>query len=1299
MSCDHQDTLIYFNTSWLAILLRVTDSRAGARLCEPQQRIQSKMRSIDYPRHAQPLEPSSSSRSSRDIFLIAIPRLKPRSFFQRGKRRDLRLKFRRMDSASAPTDSFTPSQRQAIAARGNVLVLAGAGTGKTKTLVARCLDCLDRDRTRLDELLIVTFTEAAAAEMRLRLRLELEKKMAASPGDDYWPHQFALFDVAHIGTLHGFCLKLVREHFHELGLDPQLAMLDEGETRQLADEILDEQFKSHYEGEDEFSRAVQNLIQIQGNGRDEKIRALVLRLHHYSQARPDASGWLGEQLQQFSAAEPMAWQMWLLTAIGHWRDEWLPVLENLQSDHEKIAELTGMVRRLGKSFTREIAAEVLAQVMSADGGWPKRNSPRKSLEDFLDEAKFLGSLAVVKGGTDPLAEDWNWIRGPMATLLRLAQEFAQKFSGRKRADGVLDFHDLEQFALKLLWNFETQQPTAIAEFWRGQLRFVFVDEYQDINAAQDKIVAALAREGADANRFLVGDVKQSIYRFRLADPKIFRDYAKSWQGANGQTIQLSENFRSRESLLNFANSVFRLVMRGEIGGVEYDDEAALKFGSRPTREALSTAGDPVPRTELLLRRKTKPDEAVTDDENGDFAALEESGKEARLIARHLKKLAGENHLIWDEDKKILRPVQFGDMAVLLRSPRGQAEAFAKEFERAGVPLSIAQGGFYDSSEIQDLISLLELLDNPLQDLPCIAVLRSPLVGLSLAELAEIRLTLKEGYFWTAMVSRHHSGVELQDTLHSKLDKFLTRFSGWRKLARQVSLSQCLEQVLADTYYADWLKTRPRGEQRAANLESFLQLAQQFDQFQRQGLFRFLKFIAAQRELETEPDVPAVVPEDCVRLMSIHQSKGLEFPVVVVGALDKKFNEQDLRGEIILDERLGLCPRVKPPQTGRRYPSLPHWLAQKNQKRELRGEELRLLYVAMTRARDTLVLSSGVSEKKWESLWTKSEPVTASKIADAGSLADWLGLWFAQNVNSYETVAREGRSQDLCWRFVPDEDLVNREEKIHGEPTAENSRDGSLEQPPHPLESLDDATTERLRAVLSWQYPQEAATRRAAKSSVTELRRAAEEADAEAEQPFAVSVFPTSPPRRTRNPEPGTRKLNASEIGAAHHKFLQHVSLANTGDLTAEAERLVREEFLTADERAVLDLEALAQFWESELGQKICAQPLDSVKRELPFTARFSPAELAAVTGRPTEETLADEFIVVQGVADLAVLLPGEIWLVDFKTDEVRDEELAVKKRIYEPQLQLYSAALEKIFSRKVTVRALHFLALRQTIEI
>jgi ATP-dependent helicase/nuclease subunit A len=1197
-----------------------------------------------------------------------------------------------MEPPRTQNDSLTPSQRQAVEARGNVLVMAGAGTGKTKTLVARCLDCLERERASLDELLIVTFTEAAAAELRQRLRRELETKAATAPGDDHWPRQLALFDIAHIGTLHSFCLRLVREHFHELGLDPQLAILDQGEARQLANEMLDEQFQSHYEGEDDFSRAVQNLIQVHGGGRDEKIRALILRLHHYSQTRPDAAGWLAEQIKKFSVSEPTDWQRWLLAAIENWRDEWLPVLENLTSRNEKAVELTGTLLRLKKNFTRELAAKVLEQIVSDDGNWPPKRKTilRKPLANLFEEAAFLADLAPIKNGKDPLAEDWNWVRGHMETLLRLAREFAQEFAKRKLADGVLDFHDLEQFALKLLWDFSGDQPTAVAEIWRKKLRFIFVDEYQDINAAQDKIIAALSRDGASANRFLVGDVKQSIYRFRLADPKIFRDYARDWHGKNGETIPLSENFRSRESLLDFVNSVFTLLMRKELGGVEYNDDAKLKFGSPETRADFSVVKDTAPRTELLLRFKAvHSDEADLETESGadELADLGEVEKEARLLVMRLKQLQAERHEIWDDETKKFRVVEWSDMAVLLRAVSGKSEIYAMEFERAGVPLVITRGGFYESSEISDLLSLLLLLDNPLQDIPCIAVLRSPLVGLSLDELAQIRLTVSREHFWTALMQARSPKSEAQSETRGKIEKFSERFTRWRKLARQASLSQCLEQVLAETHYDDWLQSRPRGLQRHANVGRFLNLAQKFDQFQRQGLFRFLKFIKAQREAEVEPDVAAGTDENAVRLMSIHQSKGLEFPVVFIADLAKSFNAQDLRGEIIFDEEFGVCPKVKPPHTGRRYSSLPHWLAQRHQRREQAGEELRLLYVATTRARDTLILTGSVTEKKWTELWAEAGIITVQNILAAKSYAAWLGLWFAQQPGA--SSERQGALTNLSWRIADDAELAG--EKVEsGKSKAETD-----------LPELNDETLRRLREILTWQYGFTAATERAAKSSVTALRRqAANELDEEAKPVFSFQFSARRLAGRLA-PQGHNRKLNAADTGTAHHKFLQHVSLKNVSELAAlkaEAERLECDKVLSADERAVLDLKAVAGFWNSDAGQKIREQAAD-VKRELAFTAKFSPQELSEIIGIKSSPDLENEFIVVQGVADLVVLLPKEIWLVDFKTDEAVTDDLPGKIKTYTPQLELYASALAKIYSRPVTNCWLHFLSAHKTVPV
>jgi ATP-dependent helicase/nuclease subunit A len=1231
-----------------------------------------------------------------------------------------------MEAARTQTDSLTSSQRQAVAARGNVLVMAGAGTGKTHTLVQRCLHCLceEQPRASLTEILVVTFTEAAATEMKQRLRRALEAALDSRPLgspklgeggstlDQHLAEQLALFDTAHIGTLHSFCLKLVREHFYDLDLDPQMAVLDAGEARLLADETLDEELQDCYGGQDAFAESVQKMIQIYGGGRDEKIRSLVLQLHHYSQTRENAEGWLARQIESFNSSTPNQWHDWLLDGIRDWRDEWLPVLENLQPENEKAAECLEILRKLPKKFSREQAAEILKQTTAADADYlaRKKIALREPLKKFFTDAEFLNSLAPVENGRDPLAEDWDWVRGPMSALLQLTQYFNARFAVRKHDDGGLDFHDLEQFALKLLWDFGADKPTAIARHWREKIRFVFVDEYQDINAAQDKIIQALGRNGSEANRFLVGDVKQSIYRFRLADPKIFRNYAQTWRGENGQVIPLADNFRSRESLLHFVNSVFEQLMRHEIGGVGYDTDARLQFGAPETRAALGTTKDPSPRTELLLRFKaSRENEAETDDESGmdDLADLAEAEKEARLLALKLKELRNSQHTVWDEEQTGFRPVEWRDMAVLLRAPSNKAGAYAKEFERAGVPLVVERGGFYESTEILDLLSLLQLLDNPLQDVPAMAVLHSPLVGCSLDELAQIRLAASHGHFWAALNHVQSPKSKVQSETCEKIKKFLNRFANWRQLARQTSLSRCLEDVLAETHYADWLLSQPRGAQRHANVERFLGLAQKFDQFQRQGLFRFLKFIEAQREAGTEPEVAPVASENAVRLMSIHQGKGLEFPVVAIADLAKPFNTQDLRNEIIFDEELGLCPRVKPPQTGRRYPSLPHWLAQQHQCREQWGEELRLLYVAMTRARDTLILTGTVSKNKWEALLTEPGTVTTQAIVTAKSYADWLALW--ARVQSSPAVAeamagrkstrlrkatarqavqdlKEGELTHLHWRIVDDAELADKADK------ADKAESGKRKAETKEI-TLDGVTAKKLKAALLLEYPFKAVTERAAKSSVTALRRQAEELDDEAEPLFV--------PRGLKQSRSPRAKLSAADTGTAHHKFLQHVSLEKADDaaaLDAEVKRLEQEKVLSADEAAVLDLKAIAVFWNSEPGKKILKEAAN-VKRELAFTAKFSPKELDKILGRKPESGLGDEFIVVQGIADLVALLPKEIWIVDFKTDQIGGDELSKKVETYQPQLELYARALARIYARPVTNCWLHFLAVQQTKEV
>jgi ATP-dependent helicase/nuclease subunit A len=1173
--------------------------------------------------------------------------------------------------------SPTPQQQRAISARGNVLVVAGAGAGKTQTVVDRCLAWLldETNAGSIDQVLMVTFTQAAATEMRHRLRQSLEQVQARSPSL-HLAEQLALLDTAHICTLHSFCFHLVSRHFYDLGLDPKARILPEERARLLERQSLDLVLDRTYAAESLSALAIQQLIQAQGGDWDVPVRELILRLHNYSQTLRDPAAWFADQTAFFQQREPAAWLRWLMDELSGWRKAWLPVLQAQPADNTNAAQCAQALAALPERPDRAQFAAALEMIGRADENWPKpKGLWRDPIKNIFDDAEFLRSVCAV-GGADPLVEDWHWARPAMLALLDLAGQFDRAFQEAKRQEGGIDYHDLEQFALRLLW--QNGRPSGIAEQWRKKLRLIFVDEYQDINEAQEAVIQALGREGAGANRFLVGDVKQSIYGFRLADPRIFSKYHEEWASdPAAQVIPLTENFRSHEAILHFVNALFTGLMRKETGGVDYDAGARLLFGNAAGRAHLAAGAAPPPPVELHLRclgreggdgENTEAPESASDAE-----------KEARLVGRRLLELKNQRAPLFDRAGRP-REAQWSDMVVLLRSPRHKVEAYVKEFGRLGIPLAATRGGFYESLEVRDLLGLLQVLDNPLQDLPLLGVLRSPLIGLTADELALIRIGREHGRFWTAL-EQWHKTTEIRTAHYDKVDEFLRRFADWRRLSRQSAVSHCLECVIDQTHYGDWLATQERGEQKRANVERLLQLTRQFDAYDGESLYRFLKFVEAQQESEAAVEPAAAPAAEAVRLMSIHQSKGSEFPIVAVADLGKPFNLSDLYIRIILDEEYGLCPQIQPPETPQFYPSLPYWLAQRRQKRKMLGEEMRLLYVAMTRAAQRLILAGATGKNSLENKW----PLQAQRVPSAAEILacrnylDWLGPWLIRSAGATALTASGGDAL-LSWTLYDENDPRLTRASPAAAPAA------TAAKPDGP-----DISPEQ-RDRLSWRYPFQAETGQPAKTSVTTLRRQITDADGAESFPLFAPSMARAEPRKLSG-------LSAAEIGVAHHGFLQWVSLdkvQTSAALQAEAARLGRQNLLTREEIACLDFDALAAFWQSETGRQLLGQSAH-LQRELAFTARFSAADLRQLGGAEFADVGAAEFVVVQGVMDLAAILPGEIWLLDFKTDHFPAGDLEEKIRAYRPQLALYALALERIHRRPVTKRWLHFLALRQTV--
>lgn len=1137
---------------------------------------------------------------------------------------------------------MTPRQIEAVRAEGNVLALAGAGTGKTKTLVQRCVArLLDlRKPASIDQILMVTFTEAAAAEMKQRIREALELEYAAASADTLrrrLEEQMALLATAHIGTLHSFCLKLVRQHFHQLELDPRLSVLEESAARLMMEETLDELLEQALRDD---ARA-RDLAETQGG--EHWLRRMIAQLHHYTQTLADPEGWFAMQFAQ----TPAHWERWLAQGFEDWKTYWLPVLEaepreNLQAHVCKL-----YLKKYTGALTRAEMTACLGQILEQE--WPRGTMKyKKAVAGFYDGAEFLHALC----GDGALGEDWSWTRGHMEALFALAQEFAAAYAARKRDEGVLDFHDFEQFTLRLLWDRRKNQPTELARRWRQQLRYVFVDECQDINAAQDAILRALS----DQNLFLVGDVKQSIYRFRLADPRIFQEYKARWERdpALGTVIPLADNFRSRQTLLDFINPVFTDLMGLGVGGVSYGTDAQLIFGSPLERPVLP------PEASVEAHFLIEGGEL---EEEGDssVAELTRPEKEAAMVGRRLRQLKELPLMV--QDGKGMRPVQWKDMVVLMRSPAGKAETYAKEFFRCNIPFQAEQGDFYECAEISDLLSLLQVLDNPLQDVPLLAVLRSPLVGLSLDELAEIRLANPKGQFWKALARWHE--IHVGD---SKVSTFLKRFSRWRQIARETSLSQRLDIILNETAYRDWLRLQSRPGQRLANVRRFLTLAQRFDPFQRHGLKRFLRFVETHREADVNSEPLPTDNADAVRLMSIHKSKGLEFPVVIVADLAKRFNLSDATGRVLLDEVYGVCPQVKPPRATATYPSLPHWLASQRKRREAVGEELRLLYVAMTRAKDRLLLTGAVPARTAE----KWQPATPSvhKLLSARSYIDWLGPWLAGCAGEPEWLNQPRGTCRLfewfCHPGAPDRAELPAKTDTPNAPARVTLTD-----------------TPKLSPRLQWTYPHAAATREIATQRVTALRARLEEDD----------VASAQPPARSKSTKPKLG-ISALQVGNAHHQFLQLMRFDDAWTepaLRKQAEAMLEAGYLSLEQLDALDFKNLLAFWTSDFGRDLLAHG-KHLHREIPFTVRMSPLEVKA------PNLSESEFIVVRGAVDLALILEKEIRVLDFKTDALTDSDLPEAIRIYTPQVQLYGLALARIYQRPASMY-LHFVSLNRTVPI
>lgn len=1159
----------------------------------------------------------------------------------------------------------TPSQKLAIEDRGGeLLVSAAAGSGKTRVLTERLMRWItEGDAPRsIDNFLIITFSTAAAAELRSRISEELSARAAADPGSKRLRRESALVRRAQIGTIHSFCSALLREYAGRAGIAPDFAIADEDRARELRRLSLETVLEAAYaEAEPGFIQLADTV----GAGTDDRrLESLVLELHGKLQSHARPGDWAARQSELFeTGAEDAADTPWGRELLESAADEllwWAGEFDEL------VRSLAGF-EKMGKAYVpsfSETASSLRGAAKRAAEGWdalrealpiafPRLGTLRGGGEDpeLAERAKARreackkAAKRLEKGFTLPseqLLRDMRATAPAMRALLKLVGDFDAEYTRRKRRRSLLDFADLEHLAARLLTE-PDGSPTETAREVSRRYAEVMVDEYQDVSLVQDMIIRAVSDSGR--RLFMVGDVKQSIYRFRLADPTIFLKKYESYADAPQpegvpRRVFLRESFRSRGEVVDAVNAVFGCLMSKGLGEMEYDERARLRAG-------LEYPGV-VPVPELVAVPLPGADE---DEERPDKIEVE-----AAYAARMMRRLVETGAKI--SEGSALRPLGYGDIAVLLRSVNVSGPVWRRVLAREGVPVEAGQsGGFFEAPEVAVIISLLAIIDNPRQDVALISVLRSELFGFTNDELTEIRLMSGEGDFYAALSARAQ--------VSEKARAFLDTLARLRDFARDSELATLIWEIYESLGCMALCSAMRDGEGRRARLLRLFELARSFETTGWRGLRRFLDWLRSMRERGEEPAFPDEDGGGAVRIMSIHRSKGLEFPVVFIGDTARQFNRSDLRGSVLVHPELGLGPKFTDAARGIEYPTLARRAVANRLERELLSEELRLLYVAMTRARERLFITCTFADpqKNMDKLAPAAqEHIPAQALLPMRSMAEWL-ICAALGTGGRALTLSIGGDEEGAPRRVT--------------PAAQ----------PEPERTGEEASPVDFDALLAWRYPHSGAETLPSKLTATELKSLAEP-DAESAEllPRAARTF--------RRPDIAlaARRLTAAERGTATHLALRYLELGalTTPEAAREAvDRLAAAGKLSAREAAAVDAAGLCRFALSPLGRRITAAP--RVLREFPF-ALLCPAE-RFFPGAEGEELL------LQGVVDCCLIEPDGAVIVDYKTDRIAPEAAPERAKRYAAQLETYAWAVSRITGLAVKAKIVYFLQPGEAVEL
>ena len=1219
---------------------------------------------------------------------------------------------------------WTEQQKQAIAARGcDLLISAAAGSGKTAVLVERIITRIIEEKQDIDRLLVVTFTKAAASEMSQRIGAAISERLQKEPDNQHLQNQIAFLPRADIKTIHAFCLQVIREYYHVLAIDPATRTADPSEITLLQREALDDLLEELYA--DETNQWFFDLLEaFSPSAGDGRLREFVLQAYTFAQGSPKPDIFLDRLAAQYSLAEDepvdsFVWFPLIREAVSDGLDFTLHLLrraeqlasfsgfegyhERLETELERVEAMRNALSGPFKSWYLAFAAIDFARLPAYRG---EDKDTAKEISDLRSEAKkALEKLreSYFRYGVETQAQLLHGLAPIVQSFVRLTKLFAERFAAAKKEKLIMDFNDYEHFCLKVLVaegsTPEHILPTAAAEEMRGRYDEIMIDEYQDSNIVQEMILAAVSGESTgENNRFMVGDVKQSIYRFRHAMPELFQQKYEAYpteEGGKTRKIMLSQNFRSRKNILDGVNFLFRQIMRKDFGGVAYDADAALYAGAAfPPCDDGFCGGE----NEILLLESAQTEDIGLPEE---LAELDRRQLEATVIAARIRELMESDFRVLDKKTGAYRPLAYGDIAVLFRSIQNWGSALDDVFGREGIPYYAETAeGYFNMPEVETVLQFLCILDNPRQDIPLLAVLHSPVYGLTAEELVLIRLEGgKDGLFFDCVTAYLRDGED--EALRGRLSAFLADLERWRKAARDLSLPELLRMLYRETGYYDYLSVTAGGTLRQANLRLLLEKAEQYEKGSRKGLFYFIRYVDEMKIADSATSAAKLQSEgeNLVRVMTIHKSKGLEFPVVFVSDLGKQFNDMDTRSPVIFHQKWGIGMDFTDPEKRTVSYTLSRRALAEAIRQENREEEIRVLYVALTRAKEKLILTGAV-KNLWSgglAKWTdrancKTEQLPAAFLKKGTCYLDWIMPAYLRHPQ--ETELRRSWSpfgwEDSC-KF-PDEpsrwhlSLLSRED-ILSAPVQEQKKAEEQKAFFQSWEKSAEITPqkEELFQLLGWQYPHEKATLLPAKISISEVKR---KYQAEMTEEALPNTAHLELPKRREG-----AALTAAEIGTAMHIFMEEADLRqmySLPEIETLAAELVERGRLSAEEAAALRRKELSRFFVSDIAARL--RSAKQIEKERPFAMLMQPGELYF------GEEYADvpDKILVNGIIDCYFTEEDDsIVLLDYKSDRIYDAQ-ALRER-YAVQLRLYRTALEQATGLHVKETCLYSFALGKAV--